>query len=94
MSSSKILARILADKSALRDRIAARRIASAEAIRMVVRPLAMLDRCVELWRDLPPVMRVTGATLVGLAARRWLGTRRFGATLVRWIPVLLGPLGS
>lgn len=74
-------------KARLRQRIAHRRDACAEAAARIARPLEWLDRALTFWRRLAPL---AAGPLGFLAGRTLFPRRRLLGALVRWGPAVLG----
>jgi hypothetical protein len=75
---------LLARKTALRGRIAVRRLTCAADAAEVARPLVMLDQAIATWRQLQPVTRLA-AVPIGFWLTRSFGRRfRLRASLLRW----------
>lgn len=81
-------------KAALRVRIAAQREAIAVAARGAVQPIVFLDRCLEIWRGLPPVIRISGSAFGAWLAGRCLRSPVWRSALQHSLPVVFGALGQ
>jgi len=92
MYPARELSRLAARKATLVHDIAGRRAQCATAARQVTRPLAWLDRVMDLWRQCPPLARVAAVPLACLALRAVVRRRRFIRAGLRWTPWLLGGL--
>ncbi len=75
-------------KTALRRRIAARRVECAVAAEGAMRPLLWLDRAVVLWRKIRPFARLATIPLALLLKRTLLPRVGFFTTLLRWTPAI------
>lgn len=94
MYSRDELIRLDRHKSALRHRIAGRRVQFAEGFAGVARPLVWLDRVQALWRRISPLAKLA-ALPVALVTKRVLFPRaKLLGTLLRWGPVVLGAAHS
>ena len=84
MSATRKLNELAARKLAVQLRIAQRRIAMAEAMNGVARPLAWIDAGHDLWSRVAPFVKIAAGPLGLLAGRYFLrGSLRRKATLAR-----------
>lgn len=90
MYPSRELTRLAVHQANLRGRIAAGRTQCAAAATKLVRPLLLLDRVVDFWRRLSPLVR--GAALpVGFLVQRALFRRRhWFRSRLRWGTLIFG----
>lgn len=82
------LKRIAAHKSALRKRIALRRITCFASAARLARPLAWVDRVVAFWRRLPSFAKFAALPLGVLFQRKTVSRRGILGTFARWGPLV------
>ena len=87
MYSDRELNLLAAHKLVLRHRIARRRIHCVAVASQVVRPFAWLDRAVDLWRRLSPVMKLAAVPLGLLVTRAITPRFKVLTSLARWGPL-------
>lgn len=86
------LTRLAVHQANLRGRIAAGRTQCAADATKLVRPLILLDRVVDFWRRLSPLVRMA-VVPVGFIVQRAIFRRRHGGRSgLRWRPLIFGAL--
>jgi hypothetical protein len=81
---------LAARKAAVRQRIHEGRAECAEAIATLARPIEWLDRALEKWRRITPVLKLAAVPLV-LLLKRFIAPRtRILGTILRWGPLAYG----
>lgn len=83
------LTRLASHKTALRRRIAARRLACADAFQSAARPLALLDRLHALWQRIAPLARALALPVGLIIGRSVLPRAGFFGRVLRWSPIAL-----
>jgi len=95
MYPQRELALLTARKEVLRKNIALRRTQCAQNAARVAKPLAWLDRLVDLWRRIPPLAKIAALPLGLLVVKRTFFRRQKTlGPLLRWGPLVLNTLRS
>jgi hypothetical protein len=96
MFADEQLNQLAARKELVRARIGLRRLQMSVTAGELARPLALVDRGLELWRQFSPLLKVVGIPLGLLGLRRMFGRSRASAGGQEkgkgWIGVLLSAL--
>jgi hypothetical protein len=66
---------LAARKEFLRARIAVRRAECAQAAHQIARPIALIDRGLERWRRISPIVRAVGLPLALMLLRKFMNRR-------------------
>ena len=83
------LRRLAAHKRWLQRRIARQRLECVEGATCLLQPVAWIDRALEQWRKISPMLKLA-AVLTGVVAKRSAVPRtRSLAAVLRWGPLLL-----
>lgn len=90
MYSQRELIRLAAYKVRLQDRIASRRTVVAAAAIRAARPVAWLDRALQLWRKFAPLAPLVAVPLGILGTRRLFPKLKTLGLLFRWTPLVFG----
>lgn len=82
------LTRLAAHKVLLQRRITRHRADCVEAMTQVVQPLAWLDRALDLWRKMSPLVRLAAVPLGLLVQRTVFPRKKILGSLFRWGPLI------
>ena len=91
MHPAEELKELLERKARLRARIAVTRQECVAQAGVALRPLACIDRAMERWRRVGPLVKLAAVPVGWLLWRKLRGRgAALGAQALRWLPTLLG----
>jgi hypothetical protein len=82
------LNRLAIRKTVIRAGISLHRVECVRAIARIAQPVALLDRIMNIWRQLPPIVTVAAVPLGLFVTRKLFPRRKILGSLVRWAPLL------